>query len=215
MGTNSEIVADPGASTEDDTFGSAVLEFDFEPRGVGEVAVGYEYRGFRLELSGGYREAGVGQVTILEGGGRERLLGLDETINGKTTDEIGVGFHGRTKTISAMLNLMYGYNFGTVTPFIGGGIGLAHVTAHIIETASLDSPGAPVDITQGSDVVLAFQAIARVEANVTDDLSLTLTYTYFDTKDPLFYKPVSANVRFYRGFDVSSHNIMIGLRYRF
>jgi OOP family OmpA-OmpF porin len=78
-----------------------------------------------------------------------------------------------------MANGYYDFNTGTRwTPYVGGGVGLA--LDHIEGSAG---PGFGISDTQSE---FAYQGIAGVGYQLTDQLNLGVEYRYFATTDPTF-----------------------------
>lgn len=105
---------------------------------------------------------------------------------------------------SAMINGLYDFATGTAfIPYIGGGIGAGHVTLS----------ANPVGATgiEDSDTALALQGIAGVGYMINESWMGTLEYRYFAVPEAsLLARDGSA-----ADADLSSHSIMIGLRYTF
>lgn len=85
---------------------------------------------------------------------------------------------GSASAIYAMANAWYGIDLGGITPFIGGGVGIANLTLD----SQYDSPfdGASFE---DSGVTYAAQLGAGVSLNVTDNMALTARYRYLMTGD--------------------------------
>jgi OmpA-OmpF porin, OOP family len=112
-------------------------------------------------------------------------------------------FEGDVKTYSLMADAIYGIPTGTkFTPYVGAGVGVAWVNADGVETVL----GTTVD---DSDTVLAYQGIAGVEYDMTDNLKADLGYRYFRTADATFTPATGADV----DADIESHTLTLGLRY--
>jgi len=111
---------------------------------------------------------------------------------------------GKASSWAVMGNLLYDINTGTgFTPYIGVGAGIAQVR---MDLGGFDD----------RDYVFAYQGIAGVAYNITNNLALTLDYRYFATLDPKFDlggpgalagSTVEAEYR--------NHTVMAGLRYSF
>ena len=189
----------------------STIELNFDKRPVASILLGYQHRsGFAVELDLGYRRASVGGVNILDGGGREIFFPGRTSIVGPASD-VGVGFEGRLETYSGLVNLVYGIEIDRVRPFLGVGVGVAHVRGDIIETGST---GVALDFAVRSDTVFAYQGIAGIEVAANENLSVTVLYGYFAALDPQLEKQ-STSGGFRRDIDVASHNLMVGLRWRF
>lgn len=100
-----------------------------------------------------------------------------------------------------MANAYYDFkNSSIVTPYIGGGIGFANVNVG-------DGNVGGVQVwADDDDTVFAYQLAIGTGFDVTKELTIDLGYRYYATQDPSF-ELVDA--------EYSSHNVMVGLRYRF
>lgn len=113
-----------------------------------------------------------------------------------------LGISGDVKSMAFMGNVLYDIETGTgFTPYIGVGAGVARVKM------DLESSGASFE---DSDWVFAYQGIAGVAYNFTDNLALTADYRYFATLDPKFSDAGETIETEYR-----NHTVMVGLRYTF
>lgn len=115
----------------------------------------------------------------------------------------GASIDGDTNVLSLMGNLYYDIPTGTaLTPYIGVGLGGAHVT--------MDSRRAGLSVDDDANV-WAYQGIAGVDYRLNDRLSLKADYRYFATDD--FDMKVSNGTT--SDSEYSSHNVMVGFTYRF
>ena len=121
---------------------------------------------------------------------------LDATINDSGTVISGkIGIDGDVTTKALMANVFYDFmTRGTISPFIGGGIGYANVEGDIDEFGDDD------------DNVFAYQGIAGVAFTLNQQMKLDVQYRYFTTDDPTLGG---------EDFEYVSHNAMIGVRYNF
>ena len=103
---------------------------------------------------------------------------------------------------SFLLNGYYDFNTATsFTPYITAGIGYAEV-----EVNDYNIPGSGALNYSDDDSVFAFQVGAGVGYAINTALTLDVKYRYFATEDPEFGTSEA---------EISSHQIMLGLRYRF
>jgi opacity protein-like surface antigen len=108
--------------------------------------------------------------------------------------------------IKQVSKLTYG-----ITPFVGVGIGVAHLET--TENTWAPNGNAPrVVEPKGSDDVFAYQIIAGVSSDVTKHISFDLSYRFVGTNDATFTSGVPG-AQNKVGFD--THNILAGLRYTF
>lgn len=109
---------------------------------------------------------------------------------------LGVLITGETKVTAALVNAYYDFkNTSRFTPYIGAGIGAAH------GKIELTGPGGSAD---EDDNAFAWQGIAGVTYNLTNNVDLTTDYRYFDTAN---FDEIGA--------DYSAHEIRAGVRYSF
>jgi len=101
-------------------------------------------------------------------------------------------------------------NPSPVTPYIGGGIGLA--TLSLDDTyATNPSTGNRVRLyDSGSETVFAYQAGAGLEIALNYMLSLDLGYRYFGTAKTTFNKSSHITTE----MEFRSHNASVGLRWK-
>lgn len=153
------------------------LELSFDPGYGITVALGHAYNsGFRAEAEFGYFKSDLDKV-----------------------DWKGVGtasVSGDGTLMSVMLNAFYDFMpGGTVSPFLGAGIGYAN--------AELDIEGESED-----DSLFAYQLAAGVAFKVSEGMKCDVQYRYFGTEEPDFGDGVDVD-------SIAVHNLMVGLRYSF
>ena len=136
----------------------------------------------RVELAGAYQQADLDQSTDELG-----LLGFP----GAKYNE-----SGEIKISSMMGNIYLDIPTGTAfTPYILGGLGLAHVDAEIV-----------------TDNVMAWQFGAGLGYALNDELILDFKYKYFTTEDPKDqFLPGLPDVE----MEIDTHQLQLGLRYEF
>jgi opacity protein-like surface antigen len=118
---------------------------------------------------------------------------------------------GRVGVFSMMVNTFFDLrNPSPVTPYIGGGIGLA--TLSLGDTyATNPSTGYRVWLYEsGSNTVFAYQAGAGLEIALNNRLSLDLGYRYFGTAKTNFNKSSYVTTE----MEFRSHNASVGLRWK-
>ncbi|HEX9646472.1 MAG TPA: OmpA family protein [Alphaproteobacteria bacterium] len=147
------------------------------------AGAGYDFGNIRLELEGGYRRADVDDVG-------------------------GVDGNGRVRTYSVMGNVFYDLDFGGgFKPYIGGGLGAAHVRA---KASAPVGPFAGIGIDDNSTRP-ALQGGAGVAIALAERLDLTIDYRY------LFAGPWRLEFSTNAGQDVrtrlNDHAIFVGLRF--
>lgn len=135
------------------------------------VVLGYSFPNGRLEMEAGYR--------------------LNDVDSVGTTAVDGINYVVR----SLMFNGYYDLERESFyTPFIGAGIGGAHIT--------LDDAG-----VKAVDDVLAYQVTAGVAVHVTRSIALDFQYRFFYTTEA----ELKTGVHKYSGF-LRAHNFSVGVR---
>lgn len=110
------------------------------------------------------------------------------------------GGSGDLSALSFMLNGFYDFKNRTfITPYIGGGIGVA-----LLELSTVTAE--TIRISGGDDTVFAYQLEAGFNNAITESMSFDLGYRYFATTDP----SVGETDAQYK-----SHNVVIRFRYVF
>ncbi len=157
----------------------------------GGLAVGRDFGVLRVEIEGAYRPLKYARVQIFD----DPLEDSD----------------GEIDVISLMGNL---YLDVPVTSFldvyVGGGIGLAYMESRVDNEFEFDNPfvgDTDVLISDGNDVVWAFQAMAGVAVHLGESVTLSGGVRYFTTADPQFDRSE------YNGPDIPS--VELGLRFNF
>lgn len=142
---------------------------------------GYEFgNGLRLEGELAYKQADMDKIKV-------------GSLNGDIKSEASV--------FSVMANVFYDFkNKSIVTPYIGGGIGIATV---YVDDASVN--GTTV-WNNDDDTVFAYQVGAGVGFNVSSRVTLDLGYRYFGTSDVKFEMAKA---------EFASHNVLGGVRFKF
>ena len=169
-------------NADSDITGTGInISVDYDAGAMAAGAVGYKYRsGLRVEGEFSYRDTDADSV-----GG-------------------AAGSDGDASSFGFMANVLYDFGNGRIVPYIGAGIGLAHVGFQNITPVG----GSVVD---DSDTVFAYQGIAGVAMPLNDLVALTLDYRYFATADPDFTTDSGTGVE----SEYANHSIMVGLRFSF
>ena len=169
----------------DDSDGSGEISFD--NGGVATFAVGTTI-------------GSAGRIEVELG---SRVNDFDEAKFDETDDYYAftADLDGDVTTASLMGNVYYDFkNEGSITPFIGGGLGFANVEYDIDGVAGENYN------EKDDDDVMAYQIMLGVGFAATEKLSIDLQYRYFATADP----EIDGT-----DFEYNTHNIMLGLRYNF
>lgn len=165
------------------------------------AALGYDYAGpLRGELEFSYRSNDIKDLNM-DGGG---FSGIPE---GAIT--------GDTSSKAILLNLLYDFGNGGVTPYIGAGVGMANIDHSIIGSVSPAAPTSPLSIAYGpSEWELAYQGIAGVAIDLAEGLALDISYRYFATKKDAFNGTLNgAAAAFETAYN--THTLFAGLRWNF
>jgi opacity protein-like surface antigen len=154
---------------------------------------GYDFGIIRLEGELSFRDAEMKTITDRDTG--DRYHNID----------------GNLGVLAMMVNAFFDLHNNTpVTPYVGGGIGLA--AFNLDDTYGTDSGGSRAFIySDGDDTVFAYQVGGGLEIALNRMLSLDLGYRYFVTDTATFDDDWSRSTR----FKYESHNGSLGLRLKF
>lgn len=178
------------------------LNFDSSAK-IGQAyraAVGV-YRAPQVRVEGeiGYRRASLDKLSFTNDGGLGAAAGMAPLAAGSASAS------GHVTAISAMLNAYYDYDTGSAwRPYIDAGIGAARLSMKNVAASG-------VPVVNAFDTVFAYQLGLGIGYEVTKSLTLALDYRYFTTLDPTFKD--AAGTSFNSEF--TSHNLSLGIRYRF
>lgn len=174
----------------------------------------------RIEIETAYRKFDLEDHTWMQGYGRfwygyaHHKYGLSSSRSSTVTTRFRIDNEGDASVWSFLVNVWYDIDLPNthVTPFIGGGIGLAHLSldyrARVV--ASFSTTGTLSNVYGGaissqfdeSDWVFAYQFGAGLAYALGNGPLLTAQYRYFGTEDA----DVGATE-----LDVESHNFLVGL----
>ena len=160
-----------------------------------------------IETTVGKMESGTGMTSGLALGYRKGQIRIEEELSYQKNDIDKITFSGTSRAAtgdrtaaSLLLNGYYDFvNAGSVTPFIGGGIGYTRIKEN-------DAGYVGQRTMNRHDTVFAFQLSAGLGYAIDNRTSLDLVYRYFRASNP----QLGATEEEYR-----SNNIMIGIRYNF
>jgi outer membrane immunogenic protein len=149
------------------------------------AAVGYSFDRFRLEGEFGHKDADIDKVSGYIGSWPE----LPPLSN--------------LKVDSYMINAYYDFaNADIISPFIGGGIGVANVEVK-------GNRATPYDFdTNFSDIGFGYQIMAGLTGKVAKHINLDLYYRFMGTTFDLQHDRITIS-------PYHSSNILAGLRYSF
>jgi OmpA-OmpF porin, OOP family len=160
--------------------------FEFDNGHAARIAVGSRFGLLRGEIEGGLTRYSVD---------RRVLAPISEAASGR--------FELWTLMANAYLDFPIGMQ---ITPYVGAGIGAAHIRARNV--------AAPVFFsrTNDSDTVLAYQAMAGIGFQVAPQVHLTAGYRFFETGRPGFTDDIGGSYRINRP---RAHLLEAGVRVEF
>ena len=173
------------------------------------VAVGYDFSvispvNVRAELEYNYKDStqfnsNTNQIITTEGDDSESQTG-DELL-----------FSNKVKAESLMLNSYYDFkNTSKFTPYISAGVGVTRVKN---ESTDIEFPDYSFS---KSDNHFTWSAGVGVAYNVTNDVSLDLSYRYVDAgKYDFKFERDSESLPDTTSFKSNSHDYSLGIRYNF
>lgn len=167
------------------------IQLGFEDTYYGGLAIGRDFGVVRAELEGAYRPLEYDSIQVL----------------GSPVADSG----GEIDIISLMGNVYIDIPVTSVFElFFGGGVGLAYLESRVDNEITFFNATVGSDnqlISNGNDVVWAFQAVAGAALKLGDNVTLSGGVRYFTTADPVFERAE------YNGFDLPSAEL--GLRFSF
>lgn len=179
----------------------------FDAAGIYGVGVGYQFNNwFRADITGEYRSrvnfSGTDFVTFNPGGF------LSDAYSGGYSSWVGL--------VNAYADLG---TWWCVTPFIGAGIGAAHVTTSGFQDTGLAN-GVPGSYfaSGASTTNLAWALHAGLAYKVTNNLTVELAYRYLDMGKAVHgfgssYDGTNAGPSSFEYRDLTSQDVKIGLRW--
>ena len=172
-----------GLTLIDDATATSTIteEYSLDPGFTAGGALGYAFGQFRVEGEALFKSASLDEAT--------------HTPTGLTVD-----VSGSVSALGVMANVWYGVDTDTPwTPYIGGGVGWARISAEVKE----------IDFDE-SDEVVAYQVGAGMEHRMSESATVFLEYRYFGPSDPEFERNgVKTTV------EVDAHNLRLGFRIGF
>jgi len=156
----------------------------------------------KLSYNTGYALSGVagyefGNGLRVEGEANYRQASMDKV----SVSGLSANISSDVWSVGMMANAYYDIkNSSSITPYIGGGIGFANVNVG-------DGTINGIKVwSKADDTVFAYQIAVGAGIDISKELTFDMGYKYFGTQDPKFELAKA---------DYSSHNFMLGLRYRF
>lgn len=176
------------------TGGGLSIENDFDMGYALAGAIGYRFgNGFRAEGEISYRQADIDTFNSVSAGGTSITLGD------------GLAGDGDVSAFGFMANGAYDFNTGNAfTPYLMGGLGFANVSVNNAKVVN-------VLLADDSDVVFAYQIGAGVSYRFSDKMSVDASYRFMGTADPKFTDSAGGEFE----SELTTHTVMIGLRYDF
>ncbi|HEX7969094.1 MAG TPA: outer membrane beta-barrel protein [Stellaceae bacterium] len=218
VGVVAGIVAVAPARAEGDwyvsAFGGGMFLEDADNTGNGNpldfssvMKTGYAYRAafgayrapqVRVEGEVAYRRAGLDKLSVNNDAGLGAAAGSAPLAG-------SVAASGHVSAISAMLNAYYDYDTESRwRPYIDAGFGAARLSMKRVSAAG-------VPVVNAFDTVFAYQFGLGIGYEVTKSLTIAADYRYFTTLDPTFKDAAGSSFN----SEFTSHNLSLGLRYRF
>ena len=169
----------------------------------GRIGVGYAIAGFRPEISVGYHMASVASLKAKKLGSTADLKPINDMLA-----EAGPQVAGSVVSVDLAAGVYYDIDTGTeITPYVGVGVGMSHVTVKMKQTAI------PQNVDHEDELwALSFQAAAGIGYAVMEDLTLTFGYRLIGTLEGQF--STYATTKRKMGTTLN-HNVELGLRYSF
>ena len=189
------VIVPSGELTNAFTGGSLTGDIEFDTGYGISGALGHAWGPFRLEGEISYRKDDLDKIDVTS------LTAAGVVFTGLGSFSLG----GDLSSLGFMANGYYDFNTsGPWVPFVGAGIGGAHLN---LDITSLDGVATIYD---ESDTVFAYQAGVGIGFKITPKIMATLSYRFFGTSDPTFDDGVEEIEAEYK-----SHNIWTGLIVRF
>jgi opacity protein-like surface antigen len=183
------------------------------------IGIGYGFnKWLRFDITGEYR----GDATFLA---QDKYRGGNGTFNRASNEADGTfppGTNEYTADIQSWVGLANAYiDFGTwrcITPYVGGGVGLASISVNGLKDVNVPNNGVAY-ATDNTDTNFAWAVYGGLAYDVTPNFTVDLSYRYLDMGDAK-----SGRVRAFdnsatnSGFfidDITSQDVMLGVRYKF
>jgi OOP family OmpA-OmpF porin len=162
-------------------------------------ALGMQFGPLRLEGQASYLRNSASSLTATT------ATTSSSTSSTSTPADPPIG--GSTQAFAFLGNAIYDFAmppwWGGVTPHVGAGIGVAHLTA--------TQKFAGVTLLDSSDTQFAYQAIAGLRVPLAPNWALDLDYRYVATTDPTFRTPAGNRVT----SSYRTHNVLASLIFSF
>lgn len=164
----------------------------------------------RFEGEFSYRQNDLDKFSLYNDGGLGAGLG-GGSLNGAHFDG-----KGSMDALAMMANGYYDFDVWGFKPYIGAGLGYAHLTMNDTRALGLHSlsPLAPSDsigIADSSDDVFAYQFGAGIGYQIRPGVVASVDYRYFGTQDPHFKLTSGESLR----SEYNSHDVGLSVRFNF
>lgn len=173
-----------------------------------------EFKPFSASLGAGYHfndflrvEANLGTLPS----GSERFAGITDA---GTATEASVAGAADNKAYFGMVSAYADFGtFSGLTPYLGGGIGLAHYKYEGHESTNYADPGLidTVVVNEKRGYAFAYSLGAGVAYNVSQNVALDVGYQYFSAPDAERFALLGPGSNVEKGIDY--HTVKVGLRY--
>lgn len=182
----------------------AILDVGFDSSPLAGLGIGYEHSDrFRFDLTGEYR-------------GGSNFRGVDYAVDfGYENEHTGIK--------SEWLLLANAYwdmgNFRGITPYVGAGVGVAAVTLHDFWDTNITNQALHF-AESNTEFNFAWALHAGMAYEISDSLTLDMAYRYVSLGDGVtdsyqpFNNPGSASLGPTTIEDIDSHDVMLGLRWK-
>ncbi|MDP3100716.1 MAG: porin family protein, partial [Phenylobacterium sp.] len=197
--------------------------FNQEEDWAGFARLGYQLNDhWRVELEGGYRP---GDIKSIRGGAGNSILGLCTPGVLRTAAAPTCGSPtGSIESWTVMGNVLYDFAPGAmINPFVGAGVGINHVKLDTVGqfstvTGAITAANPAIQnlTIDDDDTALAYQLIAGLAWQATDNLDVDLTYRWLGGSDLDFASTGSNALQpgVFSG-EYRDQSVTIGLRYSF
>lgn len=133
------------------------------------------------------------------------LLHQEADVDRQSLNGAGLaGPGGKTKFNAAMANAYWDIGTGRIKPYVGGGVGAAHIKAD-------GHSGGGVALADDGDTVLAYQGMAGVSYDLNPCWSVNAEYRYIGAQDAEITTAGSSS----NDMSYDSNNLLVGLSYKF
>lgn len=156
----------------------------------GQFALGHSFGSFRVEGEFGYTHNTQDQYTA--------IVPPTGSIKADVKDD----------ALRGMVNGYYDFSYGSITPYVGAGVGVARVDINFFAPRAPFPAEASRQLIKDGDTRFAYQLMAGIAVPLSDDVAFTVQYRWFDAG--------TVEARDVRGEgitrDHAGHNVDIGIR---